>query len=145
MESTAKKTTFIMNMCFFSPNLLISTILFHHPPPFPPIALFRFRNEPIQLSYRLAYWLIWPHNGRVLENTQFELIKNLPLFLKCYRKFLNIDQSIRPSVLPSIRPSVRQSVSLSVGICYPFLNRPRVRVCFTLSKKRYFKRTKNQV
>ena len=38
--------------------------------------IFRLRNQPIYLVYMLAYFLAgllaWPHNGMVLENTQFE-------------------------------------------------------------------------
>ena len=42
-----------------------------------------------------------------------------------------------PSVGQSVSPSC-QSVSPSIGICNPFLNRPRVPGCFILSKKNFF-------
>ena len=67
-----KKKNHSISHCVFIFVWLQAKVFFR---PFRP--LFRLRNQPIQLLQAgwLTYWLIWPHNGMVLENTQFEFMQ----------------------------------------------------------------------
>ena len=69
--------------------------------------IFRLRNQPIGW---LAYWLAWPHNDIVLENTQFRFTG----FYINVRRIYTGSFFVSP-VSPSARQSVtRQSVIPSV-------------------------------
>ena len=61
------------------------------------------RNPPIYVDrlYRLSYWLTWPHNGMVLENTQFEFFQQNILILPFGSEF---SPGSRDVIKNSIRP-----------------------------------------
>ena len=102
--------------------------------------IFKLRNQPIQLIYRLTSLLTWPHNGIVLENTQFEFPRfsiNVPcIFWVLFLSVPSICQSACPFwataffqiVLENTQFEFMQQNVLTLPFCLEFP--PRFQRCY---------------